>query len=396
MRSSDVPLNRADAGVAPLELYFDLVFVFAITQITIVMAHDVGPESMLRGALLIGLVWTGWAGYAWLGNLAAAHAGTMRNALLTAMAAMFVLALSIPEAFHDARGGLDGPLVVASCYLVFRTVHLWMYWTLSASDPPMRCQLVRFTPAVLTGSGLMFCASGAHGAAQTWLWVGALAADFVGLAIGGPQGWRLRSASHFSERHGQIIIIALGESILAIGVAVRGDAISWPLIGVALLGLLVATALWWIYFDVSARQAERRLQHEPVATRARLARDAYSVLHLPMVLGIVMTALGLKTLVQHAGSGSLDTLSEPLPGSTLLALVGGIITYLVAHAVFRGVMGVGTYWGRLVAVGVLALVWVVGLHVSGSVTVVLVAATMVTVVVAESFTHADQRVVAAG
>jgi low temperature requirement protein LtrA len=266
-----------------------------------------------------------------------------------------------------------------------------MYWTLSAADPLMRTQLIRFAPAVLTGTVLMFCAAGVHGAAQTWLWIGALAADFVGLAVGGARGWQLRSTSHFSERHGQIIIIALGESILAIGVAVRGDAISWPVVGASVIGLLVATALWWIYFDVTAVQAEQRLRSQPVETRAQLARNAYSVVHLPMVLGIVLTALGLKKVVQYAGTDGSHTLTDPLQGSTLLALIGGITLYLLAHAAFRSVMRVGTYWGRLLAVGVLAVVWVVGFHVPGYTTLIAVATTMATVIIAESVTHAGQR-----
>ncbi|MBM7519686.1 low temperature requirement protein A [Nocardioides nitrophenolicus] len=391
MKSNEVPLNPVDAGVAPLELYFDLVFVFAITQITVVMAHDLGAESILRGALLLGLIWSGWAGYAWLGNLAVAHASTMRNLVLTAMAAIFVLALSIPEAFHDARHGLDGPWVVASCYLVFRTLHLWMYWRLSASDPPMRSQLTRFAPAVLCGTALMFCAAATHGAVQTWLWVAALAADFVGIAVGGARGWRLRSTSHFSERHGQILIIALGESILAIGVAVRGDAISWPIIATAVLGLLVATALWWIYFDVTATQAEHRLRDEPADTRARLAGNAYSLLHLPMVLGIVLTALGLKKVVQYAGADEHHTLRDPLEGFILLALLGGIILYLLAHAAFRTVLGLGVYRGRLLAVAALALLWLLGPHLPGHTMLILVAATMASVIIEESVTHAGQR-----
>jgi low temperature requirement protein LtrA len=389
-RNKGVPLNSGTAGVAPLELYFDLVFVFAITQITVAMAHDFGVQSILRGVLLLALIWAGWAGYAWLGNMALAHSSAMRNLLLTAMATMFILALSIPEAFHDAPGGLDGPLAVAICYLVFRALHLGMYWRLSAPDPIMRRQLIRFAPAVLTGTALMFSAAAVHGAPQTWLWVGAVAADFAGLAIGGSRGWQLRSTSHFSERHGQIIIIALGESILAIGVAVEGDAMSWPIVGASMLGLFVATALWWIYFDITAAHAEHRLQQEPAASRARLARNAYSVLHLPMVLGIVLTALGLKKVVQYAGTGEGHTLTDPLDGSTLLALIGGILVYLLAHAVFRAVLGLGAYNGRFVAMGVLGLVWVIGFHIPGHTTLTLVAATLATLISTEALTHTDR------
>jgi low temperature requirement protein LtrA len=391
IKSRGIPLNTGNAGVAPLELYFDLVFVFAITQITVVMAHDFGVQSIVRGTLLLALIWAGWAGYAWLGNMALAHSSAVRNLLLTAMAAMFVLALSIPEAFHDVEGGLDGPLAVATCYLVFRALHLGMYWRLSAPDPVMRRQLMRFAPAVLTGTALMFFAAGAHGVAQTWLWIGAVAADFVGLAVGGARGWQLRSTSHFSERHGQIIIIALGESILAIGVAVQGDAMSWPIIGASVLGLFVATGLWWIYFDITAEQAERRLQREPSETRAGLARNAYSVLHLPMILGIVLTALGLKKVVQYAGTGENHTLTDPLEGFTLLALIGGIILYLLSHAAFRAVLTLGTYRGRFLAVGALALLWVIGFRIPGHTTLLLVAATMAVLIIAEWLLSSGRR-----
>lgn len=388
MKSIPVPLNAEDAGVTPLELYFDLVFVFAITQITLLMAHDLGAESLVRGTLLLGLIWSGWAGYVWLGNMAAPHTSTMRNLLLSAMAAIFVLALAIPEASHDAGPGLNGPLVVACCYLVFRTLHLAMYWRISATDPLMRAQLTRFAPAVLTGTVLMFCAAATHGPGQTWLWAGAVAADFAGIAAGGAQGWRLRSTAHFAERHGQIVIIALGESILAIGIAVRGGALTWPVVSAALLGLLVATSLWWIYFDVTADRAERRLRSEPAATRARIAGIAYSVLHLPMVLGIVLTALGLKKVVEYAGVGGSHTLGDPLEGFTLLALLGGIIVYLMTHAAFRAVLGLGVDRGRLLAVAALALLGAAGPHLQGSTVLVLVAATMTTVLVVESIAHA--------
>jgi low temperature requirement protein LtrA len=390
-KATRIPLNRIDAGVAPLELYFDLVFVFAITQVTILMAHDIGPVSILRGALILGVLWSGWAGYSWLGNMAVTHAAAVRNLLLTAMSAMFILALSIPEAFHDAGGGVNGPLVVATCYLVFRGLHLWMYWMLSAADPDMRRQLVRFTPAVCTGIALMYVAAGAHGTVQTLLWVGVLSADFVGVAIGGAGGWKLRSTGHFSERHGEIIIIALGESILAIGIAVRDDAISWPIIGASLLGLMLATALWWIYFDVTAEQGEHRLQVEPEESRAGLARNAYSLIHLPMVLGIVLTALGLKKVMQYAGTNSDHTLADPMKATTLFALVGGIILYLLAHAAFRWRLELGVYVDRFVAVGVLGVLWILGHHIAGLTFLILVTATMATIVTYESVAHAPQR-----
>jgi low temperature requirement protein LtrA len=386
-----IPLNRTDVGVAPLELYFDLVFVFALTQVTILMAHDIGPESILRGALVLGLLWSGWAGYSWLGNLAATHSVAVRNLLLTAMAAMLVLALTIPEAFHDSPGGLRGPTILAVCYAVFRGLHLLMYWMLSAEDRAMRAQLIRFAPAVATGALLMFVAAGNEGTTQTLLWVAALCIDYVGVAVGGRRGWQLRSTRHFTERHGDIVIIALGETILAIGVAVRGESVSWPIVEVAVLGLTLATALWWVYFDVTVSQAEHRLESEPSLTRAALARDAYSVLHLPMVLGIVLTALGLKQVVQYAGPSDGHTLQDPLSAATLFALIGGIILYLVAHAAFRIRLGLATYLGRSLTVAGLALLWVVGAHLPGHTVLVLVTLAMAGLVTLESVAHRADR-----
>lgn len=386
-----IPLNRTDAVVAPLELYFDLVFVFALTQITILMAHDIGAESMLRGGLVLGLLWSGWAGYSWLGNLAVTHSVVVRNMQLTAMAAVLVLALTIPEAFQDAPGGLSGPLVLAVCYAVFRGLHLLMFWMLSTQDAAMRAQLVRFTPSVVTGAALMFVAAGIDGAIQTLLWAIALCVAYVGMAIGGPQGWRLRSTGHFTERYGEIVIIALGEMILAIGVAVRGESISWPIVEVVVLGLTIATALWWVYFDVTAEQAEHRIEREPSEARAGLARDAYSIIHLPMVLGIVLTALGIKRVVQYAGPDGAHTLQDPMSGATLFALIGGILLYFLAHAAFRLRLGLGTYVGRLVAVVGLISLWVAGPHLPGHAVLLVITLAMAALVTVESVVHRTDR-----
>lgn len=387
-RRSGIPLNPVHAGVAPLELYFDLVFVFALTQVTVLMAHDLGPTSITRGVLILGLLWSGWAGYAWLGNLAAAHSLAVRNVLLVAMFAVLVLALAIPEAFHDVPGGLDGPLVVAVCYLAFRGLHLLMFWRLSAGDASMRRQLARFAPAVLSGTALLFVAAFAEGATQTALWGAALAADYVGVAVGGARGWHLRSTAHFSERHGEIVIIALGESILAIGVAVGAGVLDWPTVVASMLGLTVATSLWWVYFAAGGDAAHRRLDAEPDDTRPRLARNAYSVLHLPVVLGIVLVALGLKKVVEYASGHDGHSLQDPLPGSVLFALLGGILLFLLAHAAFRRALGLPAARDRFVVVAALALLWAVGPWLPGQVTLVCTALVMAVLMTVESVIQA--------
>jgi low temperature requirement protein LtrA len=182
---------------------------------------------------------------------------------------------------------------------------------------------------------LLLVASQFQGWLQTGLWMLALLADYVGTALGGFRGWRLPSPGHFSERHGLIIIIALGESIVAIGVGVAKEPITWVIIAASVLGLLLASALWWAYFDVSALLGEHALVNEPPETRARLARNAYSFAHLPLMLGIVLVAFGLKEVLLYVSDSSHHTLTEPLPRVALAALVGGVVLYLLGHVIFK-------------------------------------------------------------
>ena len=167
------------------------------------------------------------------------------------------------------------------------------------------------------------------------MWLAALVGDYLGTVLAGASGWRINSAGHFAERHGLIIIIALGESIVSIGVGVTELPISWPIIVASVLGLTIAGALWWSYFDVVALVAERVLAKPQGAERARLARDSYSFLHLPMVIGIIFLSLGLKKVLSYVGGDDGHTLTDPLYGLPLIALYGGTSLYLLAHVAFR-------------------------------------------------------------
>lgn len=321
--------------VSPLELFFDLVFVFALTQVTATMAGQLSGTGLIRGLLLVALLWWSWTGYAWLANLVRADRGLARVGMFAAMAVMFVLALTIPEAFDDAPGGLSGPVVVAVCYFAFRALHLLLFFALSGGDAGLRGQLLRFTPAMLGGTALLLAAAATDGAARTWLWVAALVVDYAGTYFGGARGWRVRSAGHFAERHGLIVIVALGESIVAIGVGVARLPISWPIVVASTLGLALAGGLWWAYFGISADAGEHALGAVAEQRRAGLARDAYSFLHLPLVAGIVLLALGLKKTLEYVGDEQAHALTDPLKGIALAALVGGLVMHLLAQAAFR-------------------------------------------------------------
>jgi low temperature requirement protein LtrA len=360
------PLIRQEqehATVTPLELFFDLVFVFALTQVTAFMADELSWQGILRGALMLMLLWWAWTGYAWLANVASAEERPIMLAILTGMAAMFVLALCIPEAFDDLPGGLQGPVVVALCYLIFRAMHLVMFMILSREDAGLRKQVLRFGLSVAASTALLLVASQFEGWQQTALWVLALLADYVGTALGGFRGWRLPSPGHFSERHGLIIIVALGESIVAIGVGVAKEPISGVIIAASVLGLLLASALWWAYFDVSALLGEHALVTEPQETRAKLARNAYSYAHVPLILGIVLVAFGLKEVLLYVSDSSHHSLTDPLPEVALAALVGGVVIYLLGHVIFKWLTVHTVSVVRLVAAGVLlvAIPLIIGL-----------------------------------
>jgi low temperature requirement protein LtrA len=196
------------------------------------------------------------------------------------------------------------------------------------------------------------------------------------------RGWRI-SPEHFVERHGLIVIIALGESIFAIGIGAAGLPLDAGVIGAALLGVAVAAALWWSYFDWFAFVAEARLAELTGAERAALARDAFSYLHLPMVAGIVLFALGLKTTLAHV--------DEPLATIPAIGLYGGVALYLLAHVVLRLRIGGGWGRGRPVATVVLLGLIFVAQEVPSLVALALVAVVCAALIAYEVLAHRESR-----
>jgi low temperature requirement protein LtrA len=380
-----------DASVTQVELFFDLVFVFALTQVSSLMAGDLTWRGIARGLLLLGLLWWSWTGYAWLCNLVRADEGAVRFVVLASMLTMFVLALTIPEAFDDRPGGLSGPVLVAVCYFAFRAVHLALFWLISWDDPGLRRQLLRFTPSMLGGTALLLAASQFRGGVQTGLWALALLADYGGTFLVDPAGWRLRSASHFAERHGLIVIVALGESVVAIGVGLGGLPISGPALAAAVLGLVLSAALWWAYFDVSAPLVERALATAPPDRRTGLARDAYTYLHVPMIAGIVLLAVGLKKVLGYVADTGHHHLSDPLTGIGLYALYGGVALYLATHVAFkyRAIRSVNPF--RLVTAAVLLALLPLAARMPALAALGVLAALTVAMVGVETLRFADRR-----
>jgi low temperature requirement protein LtrA len=367
---------REGERVSPLELFFDLVFVLAITQCTALMAHDPTWRGIGQGLVVLGLLWWSWVGYAWLTSVVDPDEGGVRLVLFAAMAALLVTSLCVPEAFGDLG------MTLAVAYGGVRAAHIALFVLASRDDSGLRHSVVGLALSTAIGVGILIVGALFDGDARLAVWATALVLDMAGPLFIDTNGWRL-VAGHFAERHGLIMIVALGESIVAIGVGAEAG-VDGGVVAAAILGIAVACAFWWAYFDVAAVAAGQRLAAvEAVQERNELARDAFSYLHLPMVAAIVLVALGMKTTLAHVG--------DPLHWETATALVGGAALYLLAHVAFKyrslGTLSVQ----RLVAAAVLVVLIPIAHEVDALVTVALVGAVMWGLIAFEAVHYADVR-----
>jgi low temperature requirement protein LtrA len=328
---------REESRVTPLELFFDLVFVLALTQCTALMAHEPTWAGVAKGMLVLGVMWWSWVGYAWLTSVVDPEEGSVRLVMLAAMAAFLVVALCVPGAFGDEA------LLLACAYFVVRFAQIGLFVIASRDDPALRHSVAGLAISTAIGTGLLVIASFLDGIPQGAVWALALALDMGGPMLIDSSGWRLEPG-HFAERHGLIVIIALGESIVAIGVGAEAG-VDAGMVVAATLGVAIAGALWWLYFDVVALVAERRLSNAPAGkVRNEIARDSFSYLHFPMVAGIVLLALGLKKTLVHV--------DEPLKIVPAVTMLGGTAVYLLAHVAFRWRNVHRFSWQRLITAAV--------------------------------------------
>ncbi len=326
--------------VTPRELFLDLVFVFAFTQVTTLLTHDPTFAGIGRGVLVLGALWWPWTAYAWLTNTVDPEEGFIGAALLVALIAMFVAALAVPSVFGD-HGVLFG-----AAFIVVVAMHLALYALAGRGNRDLLAAVLRLTPWTLLGATLILVAGFADGA-RTWLWVAALTCIYVGAGLSGSGGWRV-FPSHLAERYGLVLIIALGEAFVAIGIGVTGIGLGE--VAAAILGLLVATSFWLAYFDFFSIRGERMLADRRGPDRVALARDLYAYGHLPMIVGIVLFAFAMKTIVGHVG--------EELDAAAAFALCGGSALYLLTYSAMRTRIErrLSVSRGRFVAALVLLLV----------------------------------------
>jgi low temperature requirement protein LtrA len=334
--------------VSTLELFFDLVFVFTITQLTAVLSDDPTPRGLLRVVLMLGVIFWMYGGYAWMTNAVATDRAARRLLLLGGMAGFLVLALAIPRAFSE------GDLAFGIAYLVIVGIHTGLY---SRTGVPHTVRaLVRLAPFNLVSALLVLAAVMVEGTAAYLVWAAAFALEWFTPRLASTGGFRIAPA-HFVERHGLVVIVALGESIVAIGIGAAGLPVDLALATVAVLALLVAACLWWAYFGGDDTRAEHALAAVPDDRRGWVAVQAFGYWHLPMLLGIIVLAAGLKDVVGHA--------FDPLDLAHALMLSGGVAVFLAGDVLFRRTLQIGPGHLRALAAALALATTPLGPTVSG-------------------------------
>ena len=302
-----------DQNVTFVELFFDLVFVFSVTQIVSLFHHHMDWGTVGRAVLVFWLVWWGWTQFTWALNAADTNHGGVRLWTLVATGIAFFMAVTIPDAFGERALGF------AVFYVAVRSVGLWVYAWVACADPSQTAAVRRFTVASIFGLIAVLAGAWLGGTLQLVCWAAAIGLDVVAALIGGQEeGWNLHP-DHFAERHGLFVIIALGEGLIVAASGLVGEDWDPNRLTVGILAVATTCALWWIHFHRAKPMLDHAFETTPPGRRSRMGRDVYSLFHFPILCGIVAIAVALEHALSHP--------SEPLPRSTAMALVLATVLY---------------------------------------------------------------------
>ncbi|MGK5444743.1 low temperature requirement protein A [Micromonospora sp. URMC 105] len=389
------------ARVDRFEVFFDLVFVFSFFIITRATAANITGRQLLHAMLVLAVLWWCWVVHSVVATRVRLGEGFVPVLMVAAMAALFCFALSLPQAFGDPMRTAAGPVVVALSYLVIRGVHLLLYWHVARERPGERQLLVKYSPELIVSTLLLLAAAlipphigdpGRAGLVRDALWLAVVLFQYGAGLLAGAWGWMVTSAEHWTERYDLILIIALGESIISVGVGgnLLGQPVTWPAITGAVLGIVFTAALWWAHYDVLA-PAARIAQHAAQGrARVAMARDAYAYVHLVMIAGVILFALGAEEIVRQIADPAIS-LSEPPHGPCLPLLFGGVICYLCGDMLFQLRTLHTVSWTRVGTVLVLAAALPVAAQVPGLAAFALLTAICVALVAVEVVVMADSR-----
>ncbi|MDH6466005.1 low temperature requirement protein LtrA [Micromonospora sp. A200] len=389
------------ARVDRFEVFFDLVFVFSFFIITRATAVQITGSALLHGMLVLAVLWWAWVVHSVVATRVRLGEGFVPVLMVIGMAALFCFALALPQAFGDPRVGAAGPVVVAVTYVVIRAVHFLLYLHVVRDSPRERKQLIRFAPELVFSTLLLLGAAlipariddlDMAGMVRDGLWLCVVLLQYGSGLLGGTGGWGVASAEHWTERYDLILIIALGESVISVGVGsnLLGQPPTWPAVAAAALGIFFTAALWWAHYDVIGPAARIALHVAEGRERVAMARDAYAYLYLPMIAGIILFALGAEGIVHEIADPSVP-LMEPAHGPSVPLLFGGVICYLCGNMLFQLRTLRTLSWTRVAAVLLLALGIPVGSHLPGLATLTLLTAICVGLVVVEVVTMEEGR-----
>jgi low temperature requirement protein LtrA len=369
--------------VTTLEIFFDLVFAFTLTQLTALLADHLSWRSVVQVLLIFGLLWWMYGAYAWLTNTRPPVHTAERLLMLVGMAGFLVIGLAIPRGFSGYGA------VLGLGYLVVVVVHGFLFYRVNANI--LRVVPFSVCSAVLVVvAGLLHRPGGTAGAAAYALWIAALAVQLGSPLVVHPAGLFELRPSHFVERHNALLIVAIGESVAAIGIGAAGPVsrsahVSWQLLASAVLGLAVAAALWWLIFGIGDEErAERTLTAVPGPRRAQLALSAMFYGNIPLLLGLVAVAAGiLRAVVEASGAAGPAAGSAARIGQAAVLAVGAAL-FLAGDAANRWQLRLGPA-GPCVAAGVAALAtMVVGVFAGLNAQLVVVAVVLIAPLAAES------------
>ncbi|MEP7223424.1 MAG: low temperature requirement protein A, partial [Actinomycetota bacterium] len=328
-----------------IELFFDLVFVFAFTQVTSLILEDTSVAGFARAALVLAMVWWAWSAYTWMTNAIDIDNVVTRLIVFTAMAAGFFMALAVPDAYQDEAAWF------AVAYFVVRILNTALFSWGVRHDPEHLRSTFRLAPWFLVAALVALAGGFVDSDLRAWVWLASLTIDVVGTLTVARAEWRV-SPSHFAERFALIVIIALGESIVAIGLATSELDRDWLYALSVVVAFAGVAALWWAYFDFTAIAAERALRRASPAARGPLARDMFTFFHYPIILGIIFYAVAAKKTLVHP--------DEPLSRVGRWALGLGIAFFLLGFVLARFRVIRRIAWER-VAAGAVALIVAVAL-----------------------------------
>jgi low temperature requirement protein LtrA len=355
----------------PVELLWDLVFVFAVTQVAALLSSDPTWTRFGESMLVLALIWWAWSAFVWAANAETPDSQTLRVVLLVAGLFIFVTGLAVPGAF-----GSEATLFAVT-YAVVRLLHLALYAHASREGNASWTAIAGFATTVLIGMALLIAGSFFAGPARTALWTAAVAIDYAGpawLTRERLRGLQEVAVAHFAERYSLFIIICLGESVVTIGAGASRERLDAAEVAAVTLALLATFGLWWTYFDRFAAIAEARLREhdDPVLAAA----DSYSYLHLLLVAGIIIFAAGVKFVVRDA--------SAPLATAPRLLVCGGVALYIIGLVAFvmRMVRAVG--WEKLAVAAAAMVLFAVSAGLDAWVLVGAVAALLIALCVAET------------